>query len=96
MRARIVFHETGTGESETFDTEIAELTANEVLAAFERLQRQCEMSDDNVMKLKAEAFFIQGDSAAFILSSHDPVWFGDMLWTGVVYTLFAGVAERTC
>lgn len=96
MKARIVFNETGTGESETFDTEIAELTADEVLAAFERLQRQCEMSDDNVMKLKAESFVVQGDMAAFILSSHDPVWFGDMLWTGVVYTLFAGQADRTC
>lgn len=89
MKSRIVFTETGTGETETFDTDIADLTVESVMNAIDRLQlKHC--ADADPIGLSAEAFIIQGDRAAFILSSHDKKWFGDMLWHGVVYTTFAG------
>lgn len=95
MKARICFTETGTGEGETFDCEINDLSLESVVDAVMRFAKHMTPAEhhDDIELVKGEAFVIQGNKAAFILSSHDKVWFGNTLWHGVVYTLFAGEAE---
>lgn len=90
MKARIVFNETATGAETTFDSEIAELSASSILDAINRYQLESgDEDEDSIIKVKMESFVAQGSHAAFILSSpEDTVYFGSMLWTGLVYTQF--------
>lgn len=88
MKVRIAFSETGTGEDEIFNTEVKELSLDCIIDAMNRYQEHCS-DGQPIIKLKGESFVTHGSQAAFILTSHDR-WFGDMIWTGVVYTEFAG------
>lgn len=84
MKVRICFTESGTGEYETIDAEIAEMTGEAIVDAIHKYETTC-CDDCDRIELSLVSFVIQGNNAAFIATAHDRVWFGDMLWSGIVY-----------
>lgn len=82
MRVRIIYSETGTGEECSFDVEIKVLSGWAVAAAI-------AINEEDLPALTVLSFVVLGDKAAFIMSS-DEDHFGQVLWTGFVYTNFIG------
>lgn len=91
MKVRIRCTESGTGENTNIDTEISELTGEAVIEALNRFMSTA-FSDIEMPKLSV-LYFGQttknmASLAAFVFT-HTERHFGQVLWTGLVYTLFA-------
>lgn len=80
MKVRIIYSETGTGETQSVDADIKMLSGALVARAI-------WANEEDRPALSVACFTVLGDKAAFVLTSHDD-YFGPTLWTGFVYTNF--------
>jgi hypothetical protein len=89
INARVVFTDSGTGESGTFDFEAPEITRDSVALEFERWMASTAGEDPNLIEkstYEVQAWVPSPDdrSFAFIISYFDS-YFGHVLVSGLVY-----------
>lgn len=93
MEVRIAFSETGTGESGMFDTTVSDISPESLIDAFRRLQQKL-VSDFDGGEFIVNSIITNGNTSAFIMTTPDEPYFGTILWTGFIYTRFAGVSKN--
>lgn len=93
MLVRITLTDTGTGETQLFDREVADLSLASVIKAVNENFREIEPDLDSDMFLNVEQVSwvpndnVNPDHYAFVFKWHD-VYSGNCLVYGVVYTNF--------
>lgn len=102
MKIRVTFCESGTGESSLFDAEVKELGMAEVRRVM--CEHLTEIGDAALITDSFDIKYIRtiykgssvddakASESAFVATS-EAEGFGEILWTGIIYTQFVGKAE---